>query len=75
MLYVYTLMLIISKIKKNTIYVMNYLNFSKKIITRRRWNRTTEYISPPTDLKSALHTSEDHPRILYIYMVLYSIYI
>ena len=32
------------------------------IITRRRWNRTTEHFSSPTDLKSALHTNEDHPR-------------
>ena len=35
----------------------------KSNITRRRWNRTTEHISSPTDLKSALHTSEDHPRL------------
>ena len=32
--------------------------------TRRRWNRTTEHFSSPTDLKSALHTNEDHPRIV-----------
>ena len=35
----------------------------KSNITRRRWNRTTEHVSSPTDLKSALHTSEDHPRL------------
>ena len=33
-------------------------------ISRRRWNRTTEHISSPTDLKSALHTNEGHPRII-----------
>ena len=32
-------------------------------VPRRRWNRTTEHISSPTDLKSALHTNEGHPRI------------
>ena len=34
-----------------------------EINSRRRWNRTTEHVSSPTDLKSALHTSEDHPRM------------
>ena len=34
-------------------------------VTRRRWNRTTEHFSSPTDLKSALHTNEDHPRIYF----------
>ena len=42
----------------------------KKTLTRRRWNRTTEHVSSPTDLKSALHTNEDHPRILCISYVI-----
>ena len=36
--------------------------------TRRRWNRTTEHVSSPTDLKSALHTNEDHPRSFFFFV-------
>ena len=41
--------------------------FKQKIelFSRRRWNRTTEHVSSPTDLKSALHTSEGHPRCIF----------
>ena len=42
------------------------------MLSRRRWNRTTEYISSPTDLKSALHTSEDHPRMFVIHVIINS---
>ena len=54
------------------IYIMYMFNFYicftwlfryKYIYARKRWNRTTEHMSSPTDLKSALHTSKDHSRI------------
>ena len=62
MLYLYANTVTVLKHQK--LKCAKYTKKKKNIdFTRRRWNRTTEYVSSPTDLKSALHTSEDHPRI------------
>ena len=71
------LRVVVIYIQKHKLNQLKQTNKQKKknYKSRRRWNRTTEHISSPTDLKSALHTSEDHPRIIvYIYLIVMLIY-